>query len=69
MHAPDGDARLSRILRTEKLDEATSARPLKIIERNAEARVRLIEDMLDVSLIMASKLQLEIQPLKPRFHH
>jgi signal transduction histidine kinase len=55
----------SRMLRTTKLDEAVAARALEIIERNAEAQVRLIEDMLDVSRIIAGKLRLEIQPLDP----
>ncbi|HEY0100890.1 MAG TPA: ATP-binding protein [Pyrinomonadaceae bacterium] len=55
----------SRMLRTTKLDEAVSAHALEIIERNAEAQVRLIEDMLDVSRIIAGKLRLEVQPFEP----
>jgi signal transduction histidine kinase len=55
----------SRMLRTTKLDKAASVRALEIIERNAEAQVRLIEDLLDVSRIIAGKLQLEVQPLDP----
>jgi CheY-like chemotaxis protein len=55
----------SRLLRTTKLDKAASTRALEIIERNAEAQVRLIEDMLDVSRIIAGKLRLEVQPLDP----
>jgi signal transduction histidine kinase len=55
----------SRMLRTTKLNEAASTRALKIIERNAEAQVRLIEDMLDVSRIIAGKLRIESQPLDP----
>jgi signal transduction histidine kinase len=51
----------SRMLRTTRLDKAASTRALEIIERNAEAQVRLIEDMLDVSRIIAGKLRLEAQ--------
>src|SRR5215218_3628414 len=53
----------SRLLRTTRLDKAASARALEIIERNAEAQVRLIEDMLDVSRVIAGKLRLEVRPL------
>ncbi len=40
-------------------------RPLEIIERNAKALVQLIEDMLDVSRIVAGKLRLDLRPVDP----
>ncbi|MGH7393278.1 MAG: PAS domain S-box protein, partial [Candidatus Rokuibacteriota bacterium] len=48
-----------RMLRTQKLDQAAAARALEVIERNAVLQVRLIEDLLDVSRIVAGSLRLE----------
>ena len=45
----------TRILRTQKLDPATAARALEVIERNTVLQVRLIEDLLDVSRIVAGR--------------
>lgn len=53
----------TRILRTTKLDEIDFARALETIERNAQAQGQLIEDMLDVSRIVAGKVILETQQL------
>ena len=53
----------TRILRTTKLDEIAFARALETIERNAQAQAQLIEDMLDVSRIVAGKLALETRQL------
>jgi signal transduction histidine kinase len=53
----------TRILRTTKLDESDFARALETIERNAQAQAQLIEDMLDVSRIVAGKLALETRQL------
>ena len=47
------------LLRTRRLDEATQARALETIERNARAQKRLIEDLLDVSRIVTGKISLE----------
>ncbi len=47
------------LLRTRRLDEATQARALETIERNARAQKRLIEDLLDVSRIVTGKITLE----------
>ena len=44
------------LLRTRRLDEATQARALETIERNARAQKRLIEDLLDVSRIVTGKM-------------
>lgn len=50
----------SQLLRTQKYDEATTARALETIERNAKLQTELIEDLLDVSRILQGKLSLNI---------
>ncbi len=50
----------SHLLRNGKLDEATVARALKTIERNAHSQAQLIEDILDVSRVITGKLRLSI---------
>jgi signal transduction histidine kinase len=54
------------LLRTGRLDEATQARALETIERNARAQKRLVEDLLDVSRIVTGKLGLELADVAPR---
>jgi len=54
------------LLRTRRLDEATQARALETIERNARAQKRLIEDLLDVSRIVTGKIALELGDVVPR---
>ncbi len=53
----------TRMLRTRKLDQAASARALDVIERNTLLQVRMIEDLLDVSRIVAGALRLETRPI------
>jgi len=53
-----------QVLRTGKLDEATSARALETIERNAKAQAQLIGDLLDVSRIITGKLRLDFKPVE-----
>ncbi|HKO21251.1 MAG TPA: response regulator, partial [Candidatus Eisenbacteria bacterium] len=48
-----------RVLQSGKSDEATAARGLDAIERNCRIQAQLIEDLLDVSRIIAGKLTLE----------
>jgi PAS domain S-box-containing protein len=48
-------------LRSRKLD-ADLDRPLAIVERNARAQAKLIEDVLDVSRIISGKLALNLGP-------
>jgi signal transduction histidine kinase len=43
--------------------ETTLTRGLEVIERNAKAQARLVEDILDVSQVITGKLQLDIGPL------
>ena len=54
------------LLRSRRLDEATEARALETIERNARAQKRLIEDLLDVSRIVTGKIALELTDVAPR---
>jgi signal transduction histidine kinase/ActR/RegA family two-component response regulator len=51
----------TRILRKEKVDAATAARGLEVIERNVLAQSRLIEDVLDVSRIITGKMPLTVR--------
>lgn len=54
------------LLRTRRLDEATQARALETIERNARTQKRLIEDLLDVSRIVSGKITLELGDVVPQ---
>jgi signal transduction histidine kinase/CheY-like chemotaxis protein len=47
-----------RVLRTGKVNEATTERGLEAIERNAAAQAQLVDDLLDVSRIVSGKLRL-----------
>ncbi|MDQ3907029.1 MAG: ATP-binding protein, partial [Acidobacteriota bacterium] len=51
----------TRLLGTRQLDEATQSRALETIERNAQAQVQLIDDILDVSRIIRGKLRLNVR--------
>ncbi|MCC5636276.1 response regulator [Nostoc sp. CHAB 5844] len=50
----------SKILRSKKLDEKSTAKALEAIERNATSQVQLIEDILDVSRIIRGQLKLNL---------
>jgi signal transduction histidine kinase/ActR/RegA family two-component response regulator len=51
----------SRLLRAGGLDPATAIQALETIERNTNAQTTLINDLLDVSRIVAGKLRLDLQ--------
>ncbi|HEY9651840.1 MAG TPA: ATP-binding protein, partial [Coleofasciculaceae cyanobacterium] len=51
------------MLRKRTLNEATVAKALETIERNALSQKKLIEDILDVSRIIRGKLHLHIAPV------
>ncbi len=53
----------AHMLRHSSLDEATARRGLETIERNAQAQAHLVEDILDVSRIIAGKLRLNVAPV------
>jgi CheY-like chemotaxis protein/nitrogen-specific signal transduction histidine kinase len=55
----------SRMLKTGTLDAATATRAIDVIERNANAQLQLIEDLLDVSRIITGKLRLDVKPVAP----
>ena len=49
------------LLRTGKLDESRKLRGLEVIERNARAQAKVIDDLLDMSRIMTGKMRLEVR--------
>ncbi|HUF92392.1 MAG TPA: ATP-binding protein, partial [Candidatus Limnocylindria bacterium] len=51
----------ARMLRRGQLEPGTQDRALAVIERNAQAQVQLIEDLLDVSRIITGKLRLDVR--------
>jgi PAS domain S-box-containing protein len=53
----------ARMLET-GLDEATAARAIETIRRNAKSQSQIIDDILDVSRIITGTLYLELQPLE-----
>jgi PAS domain S-box-containing protein len=55
----------SAVLRTGRIDAEKIAQGLEIIERNARNQSQLIEDLLDVSRIVAGKLRLDVQAVMP----
>ena len=54
----------SQLLRNEQMDEAGMARALGMIERSTKTLTKLIDDLLDVSRIIAGKLRLEVRPVQ-----
>ncbi|HEX9480064.1 MAG TPA: ATP-binding protein, partial [Methylomirabilota bacterium] len=53
----------SHILRGGKPDEATVARGVEVIERNAQTQAQLIEDILDASRVITGSLRLSRGPV------
>ncbi|HEX2271687.1 MAG TPA: PAS domain S-box protein [Pyrinomonadaceae bacterium] len=53
----------ARLLGSNQLSEKERERAVSIIQRNAEAQSKLIEDLLDVSRIITGKLKIELQPV------
>jgi len=53
----------TQLLRNEQLDEAATARALGMIERSTKTLAQLIDDLLDVSRIIAGKLRIEPRPV------
>ena len=55
----------SHMLRVKRFDEMSTANALEIIERNAHAQSQLIDDLLDVSRIIAGNLRLDVRQVEP----
>jgi len=55
-----------QLLRTESLPPEKQAKALETIERNARAQAQLIEDLLDVSRVIAGQLRIEVMPVEMR---
>lgn len=55
----------ARMLRAGGLDQTTTEKALETIERSAENQAHLIEDLLDMSRLVAGKLRLDIHTLDP----
>jgi len=53
----------ARVLRTTRVNEAMRERALEVIERNARAQAHLIEDLLEISRIVAGKPTLKVRPV------
>jgi signal transduction histidine kinase len=53
----------SRLLRSRQLDQEGMSHAIEVIERNAASQKQIIEDLLDVSRIVAGKLRLNTQPV------
>jgi PAS domain S-box-containing protein len=54
----------SHMLRQGTLDAEKTARAVETIERSARSQAQLIEDLLDVSRIVAGKLRLDVRPVE-----
>jgi PAS domain S-box-containing protein len=55
----------TRMMRSGQLDDGQAERAIQTIERNTRAQIKLVEDLLDVSRIVAGKLTLELKTVSP----
>jgi PAS domain S-box-containing protein len=55
----------SQVIRMRRMQGDELARAVEVIERNARAQTRLIEDLLDMSRITAGQVRLDVQPVEP----
>jgi signal transduction histidine kinase len=53
----------ARMLQSGRLEGDATAQALDVIVRNADMQVRLIDDLLDVSRIVAGRMRLDVQPV------
>lgn len=56
----------TELLSNPTLDDGSRSHGLEVIERNARAQARLIEDLLDVSRIVSGKMRLSVSLVNPR---
>jgi signal transduction histidine kinase/integral membrane sensor domain MASE1 len=55
----------ARLLQMGALSGATERRAIEVIERNAQAQARLVDELLDMSRIAAGRVPLERRPVAP----
>jgi signal transduction histidine kinase/FixJ family two-component response regulator len=53
----------TQLLRSGTLDQAKSRRALEVIEHNVTSQVQLIDDLIDVSRVVAGKFRLDVRPI------
>ena len=53
----------ARLLQSDRLEADAAAQALNVIVRNADMQVQLIDDLLDVSRIVAGGMRLDVQPV------
>src|SRR5262249_30588386 len=56
----------ARMLRTGQIGQGATERALDVIERNANAQLQLIDDLLDVSRVITGKMRLDVRPVDLR---
>jgi signal transduction histidine kinase/CheY-like chemotaxis protein len=54
----------ARMLQSGGLDPESAARAVDVIVRQADAQVQLIDDLLDVSRVVAGKMRLDVRPVE-----
>ena len=54
----------SSILRTGSLTPEKQARALETVERSARAQAQIVDDLLDISRIVAGRMRLDMQPVR-----
>ncbi len=54
----------THLLRTRQIADEDMSRALEVVERNAQAQVQLIDDLLDVSRIVTGRLRLHVSPIE-----
>jgi PAS domain S-box-containing protein len=55
----------AHVLRRTERSDPRERHAVEVIERNARAQARVIDDLLDVSRIITGKMRLDVQPLMP----
>jgi CheY-like chemotaxis protein len=53
----------TKLLKIRKFDQTTASRALETIERNTQAQLQLIEDLLDISRMIRGNLRLTVSPV------
>ena len=55
----------AQVIRSRPMGTDELRRAVEVIERNARAQTRLIEDLLDMSRITSGQIRLDVQPVQP----